>query len=40
MANITKEEKETTDEIKHSLDELVGTDSDAQKMLDQLKDIL
>ena len=40
MANITKKEKETTDEIKHSLDELVGTDSAAQKMLDQLKNIL
>ena len=40
MASITKEEKETTDEIKHSLDELVGTNPEAQKTLDQLKDIL
>ena len=40
MASITKEEKETTDEIKHSLDELVGTSPEAQKTLNQLKDIL
>jgi len=40
MANITKEERETTYEIKHSLDELVGTNPEAQKTLDQLKDIL
>ena len=40
MSNITKEQKEITDEIRHSLDELVGTDSDAKKMLDQLKNIL
>ena len=40
MVNITKEERETTDEIKQSLDELVGTNPEAQKTLDQLKDIL
>ena len=40
MANITKEQKETTDEIKHSLDELVGTNPEAQKTLGQLKNIL
>ena len=40
MANITKEEEKLTDEIKHSLDELVGTNPEAQKTLDQLKDIL
>ena len=39
MANITKEEK-LTDEIKQSLDELVGTNPEAQKTLDQLRDIL
>ena len=40
MASITKEEKEITDEIKHSFDELVGTSLEAEKMLEQLKDIL
>lgn len=40
MTSITKEEEKITAEIKHSLDKLVGTDSDAKKMLDQLKDIL
>ena len=40
MANITKEEEKLTAEIKQSLDELVGVDSEAQKTLEQLKDIL
>lgn len=40
MANITKEEEKLTDEIKQSLDELVGTNPEAQKTLDQLRDIL
>uniref|UniRef100_UPI0025D4FB48 N-6 DNA methylase n=1 Tax=uncultured Lactobacillus sp. TaxID=153152 RepID=UPI0025D4FB48 len=40
MASITKEEEETTNEIKQTLDELVGTNPEAQKMLNQLKEIL
>ena len=40
MVNITKEEEKLTAEIKQSLDELVGVDSEAQKTLEQVKDIL
>ena len=40
MPRITKEEKETTEEIKQSLNELVGTIPEAQKTLEQLKNIL
>ena len=40
MSRIAKEEKETTEEIKQSLNELVGTIPEAQKTLEQLKNIL
>ncbi|MBA1392412.1 type I restriction-modification system subunit M [Lactobacillus sp. XV13L] len=40
MQSIKKEEEQVTQEIKQTLDELVGTDQGAQKTLDQLKDIL
>ena len=40
MVNIAKEEEKTTTEIKHSLTQFVGTDSDEQNILKQLKNIL
>ena len=40
MKKIKNEETQVTDEIKQAMDELVGTDEEAQKVLDQLKEIL
>ena len=40
MANITKEEEETTNEIKHSLNELVRKNPESKKVIDKLKNIL
>ena len=40
MATITKEEEETTNEIKHSLNELVRKNPESKKVIDQLKNIL
>ena len=40
MQAIKNEEAKVTDEIKQTMDELVGTDEETQKVLDQLKEIL
>lgn len=40
MQAIKNEEAQVTDEIKQTMNELVGTDEEAQKVLDQLKEIL